>query len=113
MDKEKYNVPLLMDVLRARPKKGLKQVPHTIPLEDHPLLGKHLRRKCDGRVYVIEAVLRQWWWGYYTSLLIQANGSHGVIWWENISCAEDSCQADAVRANNSDYELVENERTAT
>lgn len=105
---ERYNSSLLMDVLRARTLRGLKTISHTIQLNDHPLLGKHLLRKSDGKVFVVEKAMRQWWWGWYVSLLIQCDGSHGqAVWWENISCAEDSSQVEWVQKNNADYEMIE------
>lgn len=56
---------------------------------DHELVGKFLYDLENQRLYKVVRVKRQWWWGWYISVLIEHNGSHGFIWWENISSSCD------------------------
>ena len=97
----------LFAVLKAREASGGKKLPHSIPILDHPLLSKHLRKKDNGREYVVEKVLKMWWWGWYEMLLIERNGSHGTFYWKNISCADDSIVARTVREHVGLFEFID------
>jgi len=74
------------------------------------LYQKKLRNKATGKVYEIEKVLAQKWklnnhTGWLLALLIEINGSHGFIYWQNINCTEPYVRA-ACERNANAYEWV-------
>jgi hypothetical protein len=54
----------------------------------HPLLGKKILDTTTNKVYVVEKVIRNWWFGAFLSAVLKGDGtdSHGVRYIENISC---------------------------
>ena len=55
-------------------------------LFDHPLLGRYLKQISTGKTYLVEKAYKEWYGGWYVKLLIQNNGSHAVLAWDNINC---------------------------
>jgi hypothetical protein len=54
----------------------------------HPLLGEKVLDTTTNKVYVVEKVIRNWWFGAFLSAVLRGDGteSHGVRYIENISC---------------------------
>ena len=73
-------------IRRKREQLGIPVAPLSVVLENHELLNKTLIDNRNGKEYVIEQVLNLWYYGWYTVLLVQNNGSHGIRIWRNISC---------------------------
>ncbi len=70
----------------------LNRVDQILVLESK-LYGRQLRRLSDGKVYNVEKILAEKWTleggeGWWIKLLIENNGSHGLIYWQNINCTE-------------------------
>ena len=59
---------------------------HSVTLKHHPLLGKAVLKLSDMKEGFIESVIKQWYHGWYILLVINYNGSHGAILWDNLSC---------------------------
>jgi hypothetical protein len=56
-----------------------------IVLPSHPLVGKTLIEKKTGFIYIIEQVNLQFYGGWAYHVLINHNGSHAFLHWENLS----------------------------
>jgi len=84
MIRETRNLDLYYQVRKQRRQQGL-------PLHDgslsvaHPLVGRKLRRRGDGQIYNVEKAVRHWHWGWYIALLLERDGSHHLIRYENQS----------------------------
>lgn len=86
---ERFDEQHYMKVFDARVKKGLcDQNAHSVDLPDHELVGKNLVNFTTKNQYTIEKVCKQWYHGWYISLLIQNKGSHTAIFWENSNCTD-------------------------
>lgn len=53
----------------------------------HPLHDIKLIENATGNIYLVDAVYKQHYFGYFISLLVRKEGteSHGMAYWENIS----------------------------
>jgi hypothetical protein len=60
---------------------------HTRP---HPYHNLRLLEKETGKIYLVDSVHKQHYFGYFILLLVRAEGtnSHGSVYWENISCKD-------------------------
>lgn len=58
----------------------------------HPYQDLKLVEAKTGKIYVVDSVHKHHYFGFYIVLLIRAEGSqsHGVAYWENISCKDSS-----------------------
>jgi hypothetical protein len=98
--RETKNFDHYMKVYRLRRTKETEN--HAI---EHPLLGQSLIDSQSGKLYLIEKVVKHWLWGWYIALLIQNNGSHCLVRWENISSGDDLI-IDGIEQNRKRYSLV-------
>lgn len=97
---EKKNFDLYMDCLKVRK----DRIDSTLPIA-HPLVGRSLLNTETGKIYIVEKAVKHWLWGYYIALLIQNQGSHALIRWENISSSENDILHDVAK-NQKRYLVV-------
>jgi len=57
-----------------------------IDLPNHDLVGRKLLDQHEQRTYAIRSASKHWYGGWYLVLLIEHDGSHGSLIYENISC---------------------------
>jgi hypothetical protein len=68
----------------AREKLGICKVAgNTV---EHPLTGKTLINNVTGKPYVVDKVVRNWWFGSFLTALISRGNDHAVVYVENIDC---------------------------
>lgn len=78
---------------------------------DHPFLGKKFLNTADDQpqVVTIRQVTKQWWGGYYlAAVYMNENGSHGLVFFENINCVTDYI-LEAIESFTQDFKEIENE----
>lgn len=85
-----YNMELYIKIKKERKKLGLKiQEPRYIT--DSILLKKKLKNKITGKIYFVDSIKLSYQIGYYYTILYHdENDSHGIIFWNNISCGDDT-----------------------
>ena len=103
--KDKLNLDLYRQVRKERERLGIPNQNHNIVLEDHPLIGKKIKKTETGKIYNIEQVNQQWYAGWYIGLLIECNGSHGFLLNENIDCWNDIV-VDSIKENKTKYTIL-------
>jgi hypothetical protein len=60
-------------------------------LVNHPLTNRKIHDNKTNKDYTIEGVYQEFYKGYFIKLLVRTDeDSHGVRYWENISCIEPS-----------------------
>lgn len=74
-------------------------------IEGHELIGMKIEDKTNGRVGVIEKVSAQWFIGRFLGVLVNFNGSHAYIFWQNIDCEESDIVA-KIDASHEKYRLI-------
>lgn len=76
-------------------------------IDNHPMLGKKLKRVKDNKIYIIDSVCIHWYniGYYYIATLIDENGSHAVRFIENINC-NNELVLEGIAEFNKDYKLV-------
>ena len=74
-------------------------------IEGHQLIGMRLKQKSNGRVGVIEKVSEHWLIGRYLGILVNFNGSHAFMFWNNIDC-ENSETLSKINDTHDKYELI-------
>lgn len=85
---------------------GLPEVPeHKRIMLGHPYVGGTLRHKATGKVYKIERVLKDFYYGYCLKLLASCNGSHTVLWFANLSSTSEAVKT-AITNFEADYEVL-------
>ena len=104
--KDSLNLDLYNAIRNERKRLGIPKHSHNIILEDHPLVGKKIKKIETNKIYNIEQVNQQWYAGWYIGLLIEHNGSHGFIWYENIDCWNDIV-VDSIEENKTKYIVLE------
>lgn len=108
MPTDRYNMDHLHRVQRARKQAGLPLAEYSVEI-DHLMIGKWVRDTTTGKIYLVERVHKLWHWGWYTCLLLNCNGSHGMRFWDNLSsgdafiqeCCEDSWRELEIIGENS------------
>lgn len=85
----------------------VKQVESTsIDLAESPLLNRQLECQNTGYIYNIESVKLEYYaGGWFMKLLIEHDGSHGVIFWENISSFAESIDNSVYKAHQT-FKLI-------
>lgn len=91
-----FNHDHYMKVYRARKARGLKvHTDDNEPIENHPLKGKTLISKKDGKLIHVQNIYKHWNKGYYYCIVYYTwtegfsyigYKSHGTRFIENISC---------------------------
>lgn len=73
----------------------------------HPLQNLKLRERESGKNYIVDSVHKQHYYGFYIVLLIRAEGtqSHGVAYWENISC-KDTTILEGIQEAHERFEII-------
>ena len=100
-----FNRPHYERVRRERTKVGLPVgSPKNGLIEDHPLKGKKIIPSHREEIGIIQNVYKHWYHGYYLMLLVNYNGSHGNVWWENINC-ENEIILDSIAESRRDFRL--------
>lgn len=81
-----YSIDRVCEVRKARQESGVYK--DYVPNEtvEHRLTRKQIRRKSDGKIYNVERVTRQWYFGWYYCALLECDGSHFAPMIENINC---------------------------
>jgi len=79
-----FDIEHYRKVVAARKAAGLPGRKHAKETA-HPLVGGHVVKVRTGEVYNVQSAHLHWYMGWYTVLLIEKNGSHGLLFWENIS----------------------------
>jgi len=100
-----YNMDHLQRVHKARKDAGLPRLPYSIQI-DHSMVGKRVLDRTSGREYVVQKVHRIWHWGWYTCLLLNRCGSHGMRFWDNLSSG-DSFIRECCEASHRELEILE------
>lgn len=77
-----------------------------IDLMYHSLRGKKILDKTTEKLYNIERVVKQYYnYGWYITLVLERNGSHDQVTWENISVKEDWI-IEEIQENQEIYEII-------
>ena len=97
---------LYYEVRNERKRLGIPNHSLNIVIEDYPLVGKRIRNNETNKIYNIEQANKQWYVGWYIGLLIEQNGSHGFIWYENIDCWND-IMVSSIKKNKRQYTILE------
>lgn len=99
-----YKKPLALrddfnEVWDARIGVGIDGVPFNT--RHHEWHNKKLIEQKTNKVYVIDAVFKHHYFGFYYSLLIREENSesHGIISWENINCYDPTILNDIVKSH--------------
>lgn len=103
---DRLNNDLYHEVRKERERRGIPNNSLNIVIRDYPLVGKKIRNNETGKIYNIEQANKHWYCGWYVGLLIEQNGSHGFIWYENIDCWNDIV-VDSIKKNKTKYILLE------
>ena len=104
---DSLNNDLYYEVRKERERLGMPNDSLNIVLDDYPLVGKRIRNNETDKIYVIEQANKHWYVGWYIGLLIEQNGSHAFIWYENIDCWNDIV-VDSIEKNKTKYTVLEN-----
>lgn len=86
---ETFNSAHYSKVVKARRLLGLPVGNLNVEIA-HRLVGKMLRDNTTGQVFVVEKAMKHWFYGWYVALLLNSEGSHRLIWWENINSSSDT-----------------------
>lgn len=75
----------------------------------HPYHKLQLVERETGKSYIVDAVYKHHYFGYYIMLLIRESGSnsHGTAYWENISCM-DPTVIDGIKEAKERFEVINN-----
>lgn len=68
-----------MKVRAARIEQGLPVRRETITIEQHPLTGKKIKEISSGKEYMVVKVFVDWYYDWFTCVMFERNGSHGII----------------------------------
>lgn len=82
-----------------------KSYDSNIILEYHPLKRKKIKNRITGEMYSIEKVVKQFYNGWYITLLLERNGSHDQLIWENLTSKEDWI-SEEILENQEMYEII-------
>jgi hypothetical protein len=108
MTRVQFNMDHYIKVRRARQKAGLP-VAELSEKVTHPLVGKKLRNLESGKVYNVEKVFKEFYLGWFYKAVIECDGSHGVIFFENITCGAEEV-LNQIEAFPIRFEVVESEK---
>lgn len=72
-----------MKVRAARIEQGLSVRNGTITIEDHPLTGKKIKEISSDKEYTVVKVFKDWHYDWFTCVMFERNGSHGIIMLSN------------------------------
>jgi hypothetical protein len=78
-----WNLEHWFQVKEMREKQGVKLPSKAV---QHPLVGKTMVDTTTGQRYVVEKVVRNWWFGTFLVAVLNANGSHRTCHVENVDC---------------------------
>ena len=101
-----YDLDLYRKIRKVRKLNGLPIADLSVKI-NYPLVGKQLKSKKTGSIYLIEKAYKQWLWGWYVTLLLEHNKSHAVVFWENISSQSNFIKIRCKKTRNDEFELVE------
>ena len=90
-------------VKAERTRLGLTRKTEAGPIADHPLVGKTVVDQTTGKLYVVERVSKEWWYGWFFSALLSTDKSHRTCFIKNISCT-DSGILKSIQSFESDFE---------
>lgn len=77
-----------------------------INLPTHPLVGKKLKNQKNGKIYLVEKVNLQFYHGWFYGALMQCDGSHTFLYFQNKSCDCDTV-LDSIEKFWYDFKLEE------
>lgn len=83
-----FNFDHYRKVREKREQLGMEVADLNKQLEDDPLIGRTIIDTTTNEKYVVDAVNEHWHIGWYKVLTLNHNGSHRIVFWENISCGE-------------------------
>lgn len=72
------------------PKDTKIQTPTNLVLPSHFLMGAKFQEKESGNIYVVEKVCLQFYGGWYYGVLLNHNGSHCFVDFQNLSCINET-----------------------
>lgn len=104
--KDRLNLDLHYEVRNERKRLNINNHTLNIVIENYPLIGRKIRKEETGVVYNIEQANKHWYCGWYIGLLIECDGSHAFIWYENIDCWNDIV-VNSIEKNKTKYTLIE------
>jgi hypothetical protein len=82
-----FNFAHHYEVWKARKDAGLPVTTSKNITDGHPLKGKTVIRKSDGKSYVIKGVYREWYGGWFIKVIMDdVNQSSAVRYWESQGC---------------------------
>lgn len=99
----KYSLDRVLEIRKARAKMGYNDYTPVNEV-DHPFVGRKYVRISNGKVYNIEKVKRDWYFGWYYTALLENNGSHFCPMIENINCYIPEIE-DGIKMFNKEYRL--------
>ncbi|NRU52654.1 hypothetical protein [Clostridium beijerinckii] len=75
-------------VKAERQRLGLPKGINQVDIKDSKYLNTYITDKINGRTYLVERDYKEYWYigfGWFKVMLLNCNGSHRVIWYENIN----------------------------
>jgi hypothetical protein len=84
-----FNASHYSRVRQARKERGLPLQDLHVEEPNHPLSGKKIKNIETGKVYNVERVFREFYLGWFYKAVIECNKSHGVVFFETITCKDD------------------------
>jgi len=96
-------------VLKARKAFGIDDVDRHILQPSFHLVGKKLRSKLTGKTYNVVRCHKEWWIGWFYSLLLECNDSHVKIYWETCDGKENGVDYinKAIKERKEDFEIID------
>lgn len=99
---EMFNHTLDYEIYKARKSdESLRNIPQPL----HPLVGKQLYRKSTSEICIVESVNKQFHGGWYYGALLNFNGSHAFVFFENESSICGTIET-SVRRFKENYEVI-------
>lgn len=100
----KIDLDLAYEVYKARVSNGA--LPKNADILDHPLRGKVVFDHHKQAMYTIQGVYRHWYGGWYLVVLLERNGSHCCVPFEDLGCFHPSI-LDQIEKARYRYHLID------
>lgn len=83
-----FNFDQYQRVQEKRKLKNLPIVSKQIIISNHPLLSKKIKNLKTNKIYNVEKVYKEFYFGWFYVALVECNQSHAILYIEDINCGE-------------------------